>query len=59
VGRDRGALRVLVEWQLMRLRLLLRGAVRLRWRTVAEELLVLAATVEGLVLGIRAFRRPS
>jgi GT2 family glycosyltransferase len=54
--RDWGALRVLVQWKLMRLRLLLRGAARLRWRTVAEELLVLAATFEGLAVGARTAR---
>lgn len=57
-GRDRFALRVLLEWLAMRCMILARMVAGGSWRGAYEELLVLDGTAKGLVHGVRAARRP-
>lgn len=56
--RDRRGLVVLVAWLRMRLRLLLRAAVRGRVTTVGEELRVLRGTLAGVLIALRGTGEP-
>jgi GT2 family glycosyltransferase len=51
--RDWRPLVLLARWCALRLRLLVRGALRLSARTVVEELTVLAGTAAGVAYGVR------
>jgi GT2 family glycosyltransferase len=54
---DRSAWRVLAAWLRLRTELLLRMLAKRRWDGVREETIVLRATVQGLVAGMRTTRR--
>ena len=52
--RDATAVRLLLDWAVLRLSTLGRAAIRRDWRAVREELVMLGSTAEGFAHGLRA-----
>jgi glycosyltransferase involved in cell wall biosynthesis len=52
--RDAMALRLLLDWSVLRLTMLGRAAMRREWRALREEVVMLGSTARGLAHGLRA-----